>query len=119
MTEWLETHRALSLIAAAASTAIALILLWRGQRLLFRGLRHPKDPNQSDWVVRGIRKAIVAIGLLFLAGGFYWAVTWPFIFAAVFLGEELFETGIMLAALHDRRKEEERLARIKAKRPAG
>lgn len=118
MTLWLETHRTLSLMAAGASAALALVLLWRGAKLLFRGLRHPADPDQSDHVVRGIRRGIIAIGLLFLAGGFFWATVWPFIFAAVFLGEELFETGIMLAALHDRRKEEERLARIAAKKNA-
>lgn len=113
MTEWLEMHRTLSLIAAGLSTLLAAILLWRGDRMLIRGFRHPEDPDQSAWIVRGFRRAIVAIGLLFLAGGFYWATVWPFIFAAVFLGEELFETGIMLAALHDQRKEDERAARLK------
>lgn len=111
MTEWLETHRTLSLTAAAISTAVAFALLWRGDVMILRGFRHPDDPDQSAWIVRGFRRAIVAIGLLFLAGGFYWATVWPFIFAAVFLGEEMFETGIMLAALHDQRKEDERAAR--------
>lgn len=116
MTEWLETHRTLSLVAAAISTAVALALMWRGDVMLLRGFRNPEDPEQSAWIIRGFRRAIVAIGLLFLAGGFYWAAVWPFIFAAVFLGEELFETGIMLAALHDQRKEEERAARATARK---
>jgi hypothetical protein len=116
MALWLETHRTLSLLAAGGSAALALYLFWRGHTLLFWGLRHPAHPDQSTRVVQGFRRSIVAIGLLFLAGGFFWAAAWPFIFAAVFLGEELFETGIMLAALHDRRKEDERLARAATKK---
>lgn len=110
MSDWLEAHRILSFIAAGCFVMLASLLFWRGIVSLVHGLRNPNHPDQSTWVVTGIRRGIVAIGFLFLAGGFFWATTWPFIFAAVFLGEELFETGIMLAALHDRRKEEERLA---------
>lgn len=111
MGEWLESHRFVGQTAAAALAALALYLMVRGDLMIFGGIRRSNDPEQSAWIIRGFRRVIVAIGLLFLAGGFYWAAVWPFLFAAVFLGEELFETGIMLAALHDQRREADREAR--------
>jgi hypothetical protein len=111
MTEWIEAHRTVSFTAALALAVVSAGCLIRGVGLFARGLRNPDHPEQSTWVVRGVRLAIVAIGLLFIAGGFYWAKGWPFLFGAVFLGEELFETGIMLAALHDERRERVRAAR--------
>lgn len=97
--QWLATHPPFREALAAGFMAVAGACLVRGCRLLVLGLRQPDYPDQSARVVRGVRLGIVAIGLLFLAGGFHWAAEWPFIFSAVFLGEELFETGIMLLAL--------------------
>lgn len=86
-------------ILAAIAAELAIYFLYRGGRFFWRGLRNPDDPDQSMLVVRGFRGGIVSIGLWFLVGGFLSGAKWPFIFAAVFLGEELFETGIMLLAL--------------------
>lgn len=108
MMDWIESHRLLSLASATICCAVAGFALIRGSRQLFRGLRQPEHPDQSAWVVRGIRWGIVAIGLLFIAGGFAWGRGWPFLFGAVFLGEELFETGIMSLALYDQRREDRR-----------
>ena len=58
---------------------------------------------QGTWVVRGFRGGIVGIGLGFLAAGVFLGLTWPLIFGAAFLLEELFETGIMLLALRAER----------------
>jgi len=99
MMDWLVEHRPLALGTSIFLCLGAASLFWRGFALLASGLRNPDHPDQSLRVIRGLRRGILAIGLLFLAGGFYWNITWPFIFAAVFLGEELFETGIMILAL--------------------
>lgn len=115
MTAVLAMHPILGGFAATLLTILALGLMARGGVFILRGLRHPDHPDQSVWVVRGFRRVIVAIGLAFTAGGFYWAAAWPFIFAAVFLGEELFETGIMLAALGDQRREVERASKSPAR----
>lgn len=99
MMDWLAEHRPFALTIAVALGLAAALMFRGGFALLAAGLRDPDHPDQSLRVVRGLRRGIIAIGLLFLAGGFYWNITWPFIFAAVFLGEELFETGIMILAL--------------------
>lgn len=108
MLDWIQAHRLLSLAAATICCATAGFAFVRGWRQLSRGLRQPEHPEQSAWVVRGLRGGIVAIGLLFIAGGFAWGRGWPFLFGAVFLGEELFETGIMSLALYDQRRENRR-----------
>lgn len=99
MMEWIESHRGISYGVAVLLVAATVFSFWRGQRLFFRGLRSPGHPSQTMWVVRGIRGWIIGIGLLCFAGGLVWAAKWPLIFGCVFLGEELFETGIMLLAL--------------------
>ena len=86
-------------IAGAVLAAVGAVALWRGNRSLIRGLRNPEHPAQSLWVVRGLRGGILALGLGFLAGGLLTRTAWPLIFGAVFLGEEILETGIMIWAL--------------------
>ena len=77
----------------------ALFSIWRGQRILRRGMGNPEHPSQTLWVVRGIRGLIVGAGLASWAFGVFWASKGFLIFGAIFLGEELLETGIMIWAL--------------------
>ncbi len=86
-------------ILAAVLLVLATWMFIRGTRLVAKGLRNPDHPQQTLWVVRGFRRGITAIATAFFAGGLYFHATWPLIFGAVFLGEELLETGIMILAL--------------------
>ena len=93
-------------ILAAVLLVLAIWMLIRGNRLVAQGLRNPGHPRQTLWVVRGFRRGISAIATAFFAGGFYFHETWPLIFGAVFLGEELLETGIMIFVLKKGEKAE-------------
>ncbi len=84
---------------ALGFAALAFYCLLRGARGLAAGMRDSDHPDSSDRVIRGMRTLILAIGFSFFAGGAHFAIKWPLIFGLVFLGEELFETGIMLLAL--------------------
>jgi hypothetical protein len=55
--------------------------------------------------VRGIRGVIVAVGLGALSGGLLFASKGLLVFGAIFLGEELYETGVVLLALRAGLKE--------------
>src|SRR5262245_47224161 len=77
---------------------------WRGAQLLVRGLREADYPSGTLWVVRGIRGAIVAVSIAALSGGVLWANKGLLVFGAIFLGEELYETGVVLLALRARLK---------------
>jgi hypothetical protein len=63
---------------------------WHGMRRLVTGLSE---------VVRGIRGVIVAVSLAALGGGVLFASTGLLAFGLIFLGEELYETGVVLLAL--------------------
>lgn len=93
----------LSVALAALLLVVAAASLWRGTRLLRKGLRNPEDPRHTLWVVRGIRGGIVAIGLTCLGLGLLFGRRWLLVFGLIFLGEELFETGIMILALRSGR----------------
>ncbi|HSG99508.1 MAG TPA: hypothetical protein VLB27_05635 [candidate division Zixibacteria bacterium] len=84
---------------AALCLPCAVWAYWRGVRSFWTGFRNPDHPDQSLLVVKGFRGAIVATALLFIGGGLYWSATWAVLFGLVFVGEELFETGIMMFAL--------------------
>jgi hypothetical protein len=84
---------ALLLLLAAAGAA------WRGARLLARGLRDAAHPAGSLWLVRGLRGGIVALALAALAGGLLTGQGWLLVFGAIFLGEELYETGVLILVL--------------------
>jgi hypothetical protein len=98
-----QTNMLLPLISLVLLCAAA-VFFWWGFRSLARGLRNPDHPMQGTWVVRGFRGGIIGIGLGFIAAGIYLDVTWPLIFGAAFLLEELLETGIMLLALRAERR---------------
>jgi hypothetical protein len=71
----------------------------RGIRLLVRGLRGADDPRAPLRVIRGIRGIVVAVAAAALAGGVLFGQTWLLVFGAVFLAEELYETGVIALVL--------------------
>ncbi len=86
--------------------AVALLLAlggaWaaiRGVRLFVRGYRDADHPSASLRVIRGIRGLVVAVGTWALAGGLLFGQTWLLVFGAVFLAEELYETGVVALIL--------------------
>ncbi len=91
------------LVLLAATGAVR-----RGARLLVRGLRAASHPASSLWLVRGLRGAIVAVALAALGGGLLTGQSWLLIFAAIFLGEELYETGVLILVLRASEKVYER-----------
>ena len=70
-----------------------------GARLATRAMRHADDAASSLWLIRGIRGLVVAIGAWALAVGLLFAQTWLLVFGGVFLAEELYETGVVIAVL--------------------
>ncbi len=104
-----------SILAGPISTLLAALLLlaatgavWRGTRLLIRGLRQATPPPGSLWLVRGLQGGIVGVALVALAGGLLTGQSWLLIFGAIFLGEELYETGLLILVLRASEKACER-----------
>ena len=62
---------------------------------------HQRSPecSASLWVVRGIRAGIIALAMGAFAADLLYNQGWLLIFGAIFLGEELYETGVILLAL--------------------
>lgn len=71
----------------------------RGVRLLARALRHGGDPGAPLWVVRGLRGIIVAVCTAALAVGTVLGQRWLVVFGALWLAEEIYETGVLALIL--------------------
>jgi hypothetical protein len=84
------------IVLAAIAGAVAGI---RGVALVARGLRAADDPRASLWLIRGIRGIAVAVGTTSLAAGLVLDQKWLLVFGAVFLLEELYETGVVALLL--------------------
>jgi hypothetical protein len=95
------------LLLAMLGFLTAAVAAWRGSQLLLRGLRQVDHPVSTLWVVRGIRGVIVGIGLAALSGGLLLGNKGLLAFGLIFLGEELYETGVVLLALRSRLKASE------------
>lgn len=78
---------------------IAVGAAWRGTRLLAQGIREADHPSGPIHVVRGFRSLTVAVGLGASSAGLLLAHTWLVAFGAIFLAEELYETGLLLLIL--------------------
>jgi hypothetical protein len=89
----------LHMILAALLWLLAAVALWQGIRGLATGLREVDHPASALRVVRGIRAVIVAVSVAALGGGVLFASTGLLVFGVIFLGEELYETGVVLLAL--------------------
>jgi hypothetical protein len=88
-----------NVILAACCWLLAVYATWRGARWLAKGLRQADSPFGAVGVVRGIRGVIVAVSLAALGGGVLLVSPGLLVFGAIFLGEELYETGVVLLAL--------------------
>lgn len=71
----------------------------RGVRLLRRGLRCADDARASLWVIRGIRGVVAAVSAAILAGGILFGQSGLLVLGGIFLGEELYETGVVALIL--------------------
>ena len=71
----------------------------RGLRLLARGLRAGDDPRGALWVIRGLRGIIWLVCLTSMALGALLEQTWLLVFAALWLVEEIYETGVLALIL--------------------
>ncbi len=67
--------------------------------LLVRGVRQPAVPGSVLCLVRGLQGVVVALALVALAGGLVFGQGWLLVFGAVFLAEELYETGLLILVL--------------------
>jgi hypothetical protein len=87
----------------ALLTAVLLLIAvgaaWRGARLLVRGIREADRPSGPIHVVRGFRGLTVALGLGAASAGLLSDHAWLVAFGAIFLAEELYETGLLLLIL--------------------
>ena len=72
---------------------------FRGVRLAARALGCADDPSASLWLIRGIRGIVVGVAAGALASGMLFEETWLLVFGAVFLAEELYETGVVALIL--------------------
>jgi hypothetical protein len=92
-------------IAGAVLVLLAVCAAVRGARRLARGLREAASLE----VVRGIRCTVVAVVASIFALGLLTMHTGLFVLGGVFLAEELYETGVVIAAIRwgDRRAVDE------------
>jgi hypothetical protein len=86
-------------ILAAPLWLLAAGALWHSLRQLATGLSAVDHPASALLVVHGLRGVIVAVSLAALGGGVLCASTGLIVFGLIFLGEELYETGVILQAL--------------------
>lgn len=70
-----------------------------GARLLVRAVRRADDSASSLRAVRGIRGLVIGVAAWALAAGLLLEQTWLLVFGAVFLAEELYETGVLVLVL--------------------
>jgi hypothetical protein len=85
----------LAMLAVVAAIGAAV----HGLGLVARALREADDEASSLRLIRGIRGLVVAVALWALAGGVLLGQTWLLVFGAIFLAEELYETGVVLLVL--------------------
>jgi hypothetical protein len=84
---------------AACCSLLAVCAAWRGVRWLINWLREADRPSGAVGVVRGILGVIVMVSIAALGGGVRFTSPGLLGFGAIFLGEELYETGVVLLAL--------------------
>src|SRR5215831_21255511 len=82
-------------IVAAVLLLVGGVAARHGARRLTGGLRHARPLD----VIQGIRSAVVALAALAFAGGVLLAQGGLLVLGAVFLGEELYETGLLAAII--------------------
>lgn len=75
-------------------------------KTLARFGRSPDHDDAAFWLVRGGRALIVAVALGAIAAGLRYDAYGLWLFGVVFLVEELYETGMVLALLRWSRRQE-------------
>lgn len=81
---------------------LAAVFGWRAVRQVTRALRDSDHDDSSVWLIRGIRALIIAAACLAFALGISYGSRATMLIAAVILGEELYETGVVLLVLRRR-----------------
>lgn len=92
----------MSLVIVDGLIVLAAVFGWRAVRHLARALRDPGHDDSSIRLVRGIRALIVAAASVAFALGIVYDSRATMLIAAVILGEELYETGVVLLILRRR-----------------
>ncbi len=80
---------------AALLVLLAALAGGRGVRALARGLREARPLD----VVRGIRGVVIAFAAMIFAAGVILATSGLIVLGLVFLGEELYETGVLASII--------------------
>ncbi len=83
---------------------LAAVFAWRAVRQVARALRDSDHRDSSLWLIRGIRALIIAAASLAFALGIVYGSRATMLIAAVILGEELYETGVVLLVLRRRQE---------------
>ena len=83
---------------------LAAVSGWRSIRHVARALRDPDHADSSLMLVRGIRALIVAATSVVFALGIIYESRAMLLIASVILGEELYETGVVLLVLRRQRR---------------
>ncbi len=91
-------------IVAGLLLSISVVSAAHGARRLTSGLRHARALD----VVHGIRGSVIALAAIAFAGGVLLAQTGLLVLGAVFLGEELYETGLLAAIIRAGERDEDR-----------
>jgi hypothetical protein len=81
---------------------LGAVLGWRAVRHLESALCHSGEEDSSARLIRGIRALIAASASVAFALGIVYGSRATIIIAAVILGEELYETGVVLLVLRRR-----------------
>jgi len=90
-----RAQTALMTALGVLAVVIAAVLGWRGLRRMRRGLRE----SASLELVRGIRALVTAAAVAVFALALLTGERGLLAFAAVFLAEELYETGVLVLIL--------------------
>jgi hypothetical protein len=83
---------------------LAAVFGWRAVRHLARALRDPAHGDSGIRLIQGIRALIVAATSFAFALGIVYESRPVILIAAVILGEELYETGVVLLILRRQRR---------------
>ena len=84
----------------------AIVCFVHAARMLGRMFKDHDHPDSAFWLIRGGRALIVSIALVAIAAGLHFDAAALRLFGVVFLLEELYETGMVLAVLRWSRRQE-------------
>ena len=105
---------------AIVASATVLAGVWagvRGVRLLLHALRGADHPRASLDLIRGIRGIVIAVAAAAVAGGLLSGQTGWLVLGAVFLAEELYETGLVALVLRTERRTLEAVSERRSGKP--